>query len=267
MCGGRCTDPARVVLALKGDVVGSIRAYRHFSRRGFLVLVYDVPGQGERLQYYNPVVGRSLIDPGGSTFFVTIEHGVAGAQSMLTPRSFAAYLVWDGIRAVDYLLERGDVDRSRIACTGTSGGGLQTEVLSAVDDRIKVSIPVSYGGCAPDTPTGKGLGIADIDLLIAPRPLLMIEATGDPRPGVLAKQQRHEAIASAYQALGAADKTRFLIAEGPHGYGENMRQAAYAWLSRWWRSQTPAAENLSEPRTAMEPESALYSTKIGRAHV
>ena len=98
----------------------------YLARRGFLVLIYDAPGQGERLQYYSPVMGRSLIDPGGSTFFVTIEHGSAGAQSLLTPRSFAQRMVWDGVRAIDYLEERGDVDRRRIACTGTSGGGLQT---------------------------------------------------------------------------------------------------------------------------------------------
>ena len=67
----------------------------------------------------------------------------------------------------------------------------------------------------------------------------MIEATGDARAGVLAKQQRHQAVANAYQVLGAADRTRFLIAEGPHGYGENMRQEAFKWLSRWWRSETP----------------------------
>jgi len=236
----------------------------YLARRGFLVLVYDVPGQGERLQYYNPVVGRSLLDPGGSTFFVTIEHGVAGAQSLLTSRTFAAHLVWDGVRAIDYLLERGDVDRERIACTGTSGGGLQAEVLSAVDERIRVSIPVCYGGCAPDTPTARGLGIADIDMLIAPRPLLMIEATGDPRAGVLAKQQRHQAVANAYKALGAEASTRFLIAEGPHGYGENMRQAAYAWLSRWWRSETPGPEALAEPPTAIEPEAALHCTITGQ---
>jgi dienelactone hydrolase len=52
----------------------------------------------------------------------------------------------------DYLAARPDVDPGKLACTGTSGGGLQTELLSAVDRRIKVSIPVCYGGCAPDTP-------------------------------------------------------------------------------------------------------------------
>jgi cephalosporin-C deacetylase-like acetyl esterase len=236
----------------------------YLARRGFLVLIYDAPGQGERLQFYNPVVGKSLIDPGGSIFFVTIEHGVAGAQALLTPRTFALRMVWDGVRAIDYLEERGDVDRQRIAVSGTSGGGLQTEVLSAIDERVQVSIPVCYGGCAPDTPTAPGLGIVDIDALIAPRPLLMIEATGDGRAGVLAKQRRHRAVTSAYRALGAADRTRYLIAEEPHGYGETIRREAYKWLSRWWRSETPTAESLVDPPTPLEPEARLFATTTGQ---
>jgi pimeloyl-ACP methyl ester carboxylesterase len=108
------------------------------------------------------------------------------------------------------------------------------------------------------------LGIVDIDLLIAPRPLLMIEATGDARANVLAKQQRHQALANAYQVLGAAERTRFLIAEGPHGYGENMRQEAFKWLSRWWRSETPSPEALVEAPAPLEPEAALYCTTTGQ---
>ena len=129
----------------------------YLARRGYIVLVYDVPGQGERRQYFNPILGRSLIDPGGSHWFVTLEHGYAGAQAILTGGDYASYLVWDGIRALDYLTERADVDKQRLACTGTSGGGLQTELLSAVDERIKVSIPVCYGGCNPDNPARTGL--------------------------------------------------------------------------------------------------------------
>jgi len=153
----------------------------YLARRGYIVLVYDVAGQGERREYFNPVLGRALIDPGGSHWFVTLEHGYAGAQAILTGGNYASYLVWDGIRGLDYLSERKDVDKERLACTGTSGGGLQAELLSAIDERIKVSIPVCYGGCNPDNPTRPGLTMADIDALIAPRPLLMIEATGDPR--------------------------------------------------------------------------------------
>jgi dienelactone hydrolase len=204
----------------------------YLARRGYIVLVYDAPGQGERRQYFNPILGRSLIDPGGSHWFVTLEHGYAGAQAILTGGNYASYLVWDGIRALDYLTERADVDKQRLACTGTSGGGLQTELLSAVDERIKISIPVCYGGCNPDNPARPGLSSTDIDALIAPRPLLMIEATGDPRQGVMAKQERHQEVSHLYQVTGQPEKTRFIVVDGPHGYVPGMHQAAYSWLSQ-----------------------------------
>src|SRR5439155_13258179 len=99
----------------------------YLARRGFLALVYDAQGQAERQQYFDPVLGRTLLSPGNTQWFVTIEHGYAGGQTILTRDNYASYLAWDGIRALDYLTERPDVDGEKIACTGTSGGGLQTE--------------------------------------------------------------------------------------------------------------------------------------------
>ena len=236
----------------------------YLARRGFLVLVYDAPGQGERQQYFDPVLGQTRLSPGNTQWFVTIEHNYAGSQTILTRDNYVSYMVWDGIRAIDYLTERADVDREKIACTGTSGGGLQTEVLSALDPRIKVSIPVCYGGCAPDTPARRGIGRADVDALIAPRPLLMIEATGDPRAGVLAKQKRHQVVSHLYEISQASERTRFLIAEEPHGYGETIRRAAYEWLSRWLAGSAPSAASLQEERAPLESEAALTCTVTGQ---
>ena len=87
-----------------------------------MVLVYDSAGQGERQQYWDPVMARTILSPGTTTWFVTTEHGYAGGQAILTRDNYAAYLVWDGIRALDYLSERRDVDPEKLACTGTSGG-------------------------------------------------------------------------------------------------------------------------------------------------
>lgn len=233
------------------------------ARRGYVVLVYDVPGQGERREYFNPVVNRALIDPGGSHWFVTLEHGYAGAQAILTGGNYASYLVWDGIRALDYLAARKDVDPNRLACTGTSGGGLQTELLSAADERIKISIPVCYGGCNPDNPTRPGLSITDVDALIAPRPLLMIEATGDPRPAVASKQDRHHEIEHLYKVAGEANKTRYIVVDGPHGYVPDMHKAAYSWMQKWFAGADVPAESLTEPITAVEPAENLHATASG----
>ncbi|MGH9662670.1 MAG: alpha/beta hydrolase [Bryobacteraceae bacterium] len=236
----------------------------YLARRGFLVLVYDVPGQGERQQYFDPVLGQTRLSPGNTQWFVTIEHNYAGGQTIVTRDNYASYLVWDGIRAIDYLTGRADVDREKIACTGTSGGGLQAELLSALDARIKVSIPVCYGGCAPDTPARRGLARVDVDALIAPRPLLMIEATGDPRAGVLAKQKRHQVVSHLYDISQASERTQFLITEEPHGYGESIRRAAYEWLSRWLEGRAPDAARLQEERAPLEPEAALACTTTGQ---
>ncbi|MBM3815148.1 MAG: hypothetical protein FJW20_26330 [Acidimicrobiia bacterium] len=235
----------------------------YLARRGYIVLIYDVPGQGERRQYFDPILNRSLIDPGGSHWHVTLEHGYAGAQAILTGGNYASYLVWDGIRALDYLEQRPDVDKQRLACTGTSGGGLQAELLSAVDERIKISIPVCYGGCNPDNPTRPGLSFTDIDALIAPRPLLMIEATGDPRASVIAKQERHQEVAHLYGKSGYPEKSRYIIVDGPHGYVTGMYQAAYSWMNRWFFGTDVPQHTLAETLSPTEPAETLNATASG----
>jgi hypothetical protein len=96
---------------------------------------------------------------------------------------------------VDYLVERRDVDPERIACSGASGGGWLTELVTAVEPRIKLAIPVVYGGCTADQLYRPGIGQAETDALIAPRPLLLIAATGDGKQNVLGKQRSFHKVA------------------------------------------------------------------------
>jgi cephalosporin-C deacetylase-like acetyl esterase len=74
----------------------------------------------------------------------TKEHSYPGAQCFLTGSSIARYFVWDGIRAVDYLLTRNEVDPDRLGITGRSGGGTQSAYIGAMDDRILASAPECY---------------------------------------------------------------------------------------------------------------------------
>ena len=87
------------------------------ARKGFVVLKYDPIGQGERLQYFDADLRTSKV---GST---TEEHSHANGHTVLIGDSVARYRVWDGIRGIDYLVTRPDVDPTRIGITGCSGGG------------------------------------------------------------------------------------------------------------------------------------------------
>jgi hypothetical protein len=117
-------EKAPVILYTSGHTAGAYRyePYQHLIlnlvKKGFIVFAFDPVGQGERLEYYNVGSGRSYV--GGPTS----EHSYAGAQAFITGSSQARYMIWDGIRAVDYLLSREEVDPERIGITGMSGGGI-----------------------------------------------------------------------------------------------------------------------------------------------
>ena len=119
---------------LEDNEVGSIPARCiNFARQGYAVFTYDMIG-------YNDSARQ-------------IEHRYGGAREGLWGLSAMALQLRNGIGAVDFLQSLPDVDPERIGCTGASGGGTQTFILSAVDPRIKVSAPVNMisatmqGGC------------------------------------------------------------------------------------------------------------------------
>ena len=93
---------------------------------GYVVLIFDPIGQGERVQYLTSDHKQRI---GNSVF----EHLYAGNQLYLTGESLSSWFAWDGIRAVDYLLSRKEVDPKNIGVTGVSGGGTQTALLCSAD--------------------------------------------------------------------------------------------------------------------------------------
>jgi pimeloyl-ACP methyl ester carboxylesterase len=111
---------------------------QHLVRRGYLVICWDAVGQGERSQFWDAKSGKSRYN------LICAEHAVMGNLAYLAGTNLARWEIWDGIRAVDYLLTRPDVDGERINITGTSGGGFQAAHIAALDRRIKVAAISCY---------------------------------------------------------------------------------------------------------------------------
>src|SRR5699024_5383441 len=109
-------------------------------KKGYVVFVIDPIGQGERYQYLNEKGELEIGAP-------TSEHNLCGNQQMLVGEFFGSWRAWDGIRALDYLLEREEVDTHHVGVTGNSGGGTMTTWLVSLDERITMAAP----GCFVST--------------------------------------------------------------------------------------------------------------------
>ena len=187
-------NPAPAVIYACGhtDLGFRSKTYQHvilnLVDKGFIVLAFDPLGQGERLQYPDAETGKSKV--GGSTK----EHSYAGVQTLLTGTSLTDYFIWDGIRVLDYLETRPEVDMKRIGITGRSGGGTQTAQIAACDDRIYAAAPECYitsfkrllqsigpqdAEQNPYNAIAKGFDHADYLHSRAPKPALMITTTHD----------------------------------------------------------------------------------------
>jgi cephalosporin-C deacetylase-like acetyl esterase len=169
-----------------------------FARNGFAVLSYDPIGQGERLQYPDPS------DPSKTLLkAATGEHGEAGHQPTLIGDALARTFAWDGIRAVDYLTSRPEINPNRIGAFGCSGGGTMTALLGALDPRVHAIAVACYlssfdtllptlgpQDAEQSTPNfiASGLDFPDWVELAAPRPYAIISTAQDmfPYAGALA---------------------------------------------------------------------------------
>jgi cephalosporin-C deacetylase-like acetyl esterase len=240
-----------------------------FAKNGFAILLYEPIGQGERVQLYDPDLGESKVRQS------TSEHTLAGTQCLLLGHSFARHVIWDGMRALDYLTSRPEVDSSRIGCTGNSGGGTLTAYLSALDDRIQVAAPSCYltnwksliETIGPQDAEqnllsfiSDGLDQADFAIAFAPKPLLILSAVRDFFP-IAGTHQTFSDVKRLYGMMGADEKLNMVEADDEHGYTRPRRLAAYRWMNRWLKgSDTP----IDEPDVEIESEDELRCVETGQ---
>jgi cephalosporin-C deacetylase-like acetyl esterase len=245
------------------------------ARRGILALAYDPIGAGERLQYYDPEMGRSLAtlsdDRGTSR-----EHMMADWPCRLTGGSFARYEIWDGVRAVDYLLTRNDVDPKRIGVTGWSGGGTQAALLAAVEPRLAAAASVNYmtkwdamwtypgPRCAEHLLTnfiGDGLDFGDLAILMAPRPFSIVAGKLDALFPIEGARATAAEVRGIYEILGKREAAGFWEDDRPHAYWQGRREEAVRWMQRWLNDRPD--DQGREPEMTVEPEEALNCTPTG----
>jgi dienelactone hydrolase len=237
------------------------------ARNGIAALCYDPPGQGERAQILN---GQDT-----PAFGATIQHTLIGTGSILLGRSIATDIVWDGIRAIDYLQGRSDIDASRIACTGNSGGGTQSSYLMAIDSRITCAVPCCYLTSfarlvdtigpqdAEQNIFGQialGLDHADYAIMMAPRPLLYGTVTRD-FFDIAGAWDNFRQAKRIYTRLGFPERVDLVEADLEHSFAKELRVPMVNWMRRWLLN---VHEPVSEREAAVKSDFELNCTPAGQ---
>lgn len=261
--------PFRAVLVACGHSLNG-KAYDSYqpacillARNGMVALIYDPISQGERHQ-----------QPGRSG---TASHTDLYFGAILVGRSVVKYEAWDGIRSIDYLLSRPEVDPDKpVGMTGNSGGGTQTTFLMALDDRIGPAAPSCYlmtrerkfitrtgpaDGCQHLPFEGaRGIDHADYILMRAPRPTRVLAADKDYFDIDAVREASNEAK-RAYTVLGCPERMDLFSYDDKHGFSQPRREQACQWMRRWLLDD---AAPVAEPEFKLQPEKALWATETGQ---
>lgn len=240
------TGKRPAILFVSGHTQESLR-YKPYQlmilnlvKKGFIVFGIDPVSQGERIQHYDPEKNASVI--GGPTR----EHSYLGSQCIISGVSLVRYFIWDGIRGIDYLLTRSEVDPARLGVTGQSGGGTQSSCIFAFDERIKAGAPVNYitglrrllesigPGDAEQNiyhSVLNGLTHADFLEVRAPNPALISAGTRD-FFSIQGARETYAEVSTAYKAFGKVENIGIVEDDFEHGYTEKLREGINAFFQK-----------------------------------
>lgn len=245
-------------------------AYQSFAQglalQGTACLIYDPIGQGERSQYFEEENKVSM----GPTH----QHNVAGNQLELVGEFFGSWRAWDGIRALDYLLTRPEIDPKHVGVTGNSGGGTMTTWLLGIEPRWTMGAPACFvttwrrnlenelpqdNEQCPPRSLGLGLDHDDYIAAMAPKPVIILSKERDYFDARGAEETLGR-LKHLYGLLGAEENIKLHVGPTTHGYSQENREAMY----RFFNSVTKASDAQSEPKITIEDDATLWCTPTGQ---
>jgi Acetyl esterase (deacetylase) len=189
----------------------------NLARQGYVVFAYDMVGWNDTAQ---------------------TPHDFDGPAERLWSFGPLGLQLWNSIRVVDFLESLPDVDPSKIGATGASGGGTQTFLLTAVDDRIAYSAPVNMvsfimqGGSPCENAPGLRIGMSNVEIaaMMAPKPMLLVSATGDWTRNL--PREEFPAIRQIYELYDKASNVEAVQFDAPHNYNKDSREAVYTFFGK-----------------------------------
>jgi dienelactone hydrolase len=269
---GKKTFPAVLLFCGHEDQSKATESYQKtaidFVRNGFIVFVIDPVSQSERYQLTD--ANGNALTRGGTT-----EHTLLNQQSNLFGLSTPADELWDNVSALDYLVERREVDTARIGCLGNSGGGMQTMYFAGYEPRIKIAAVSSFlmsreraleltgpsDGCSQIPNEGKaGLELSDYLIAAAPKPILVLAGRFD-FIDYAGTESAFQDLKKIYTSLGNPDRVKLFTWDDGHGISKPKREEAVKWFKKWLNHDT---SNFIEPDMPVLPLKDLMVTASGQ---
>jgi dienelactone hydrolase len=188
----------------------------NLAKQGYVVFAYDMVGYNDTIQ---------------------TPHKFGTPAEQLWSFGPLQLQLWNSLNATDFVASLPDVDPSKLAVTGASGGGTQAFLLAAIDDRLTFAAPVNMvsaimqGGDFCENAPGLRIGTNNVEIaaMFAPKPMLLVSATGDWTKNV--PHEEFPAIQRIYDLYGKHDNLEVIQIEAPHNFNQKSREGVYRFFA------------------------------------
>lgn len=226
-----------------------------FARLGVVAFSYDMQGYNDTF-----FPDHGTVSP--ERHYVRHRQFATNNTCQLWGISQMGLQTWNSVRALDFLAALPDVDPRRLGCTGESGGGTQTFMLGAIDNRLVAQAPIvmvshsMQGGCSCENAPGLRVEYSNMEIAAsaAPRPQMLVAATGDWTKDTLTVEG--PALQGIYDLLGFPKQLRYVRFDFGHNYNQTSREAVYGWFNRWLLRK-PSIDPIPEPKYQKEADQDL----------